>query len=272
LRRRTALLLLLALVASACQLRTDVQIEINADETGTFALELGFDEELRQLAEGDGGDLSLDGFELGEDTPVGWTVSDFDDGEFAGTRISTPFSSLDDLTSKLALLAENGDGGDPTDDLVDSVTISRDGNDFRFEAELAQLDEAFADAGGDGLEFGIDPTQFLENLFLIRFVVTMPGELTSHNADEVDGSTLVWNIALDGENRTLRAMSGSDDGFAVGTLLISIAGLLIIGLLGLTIARRRRETVAPLEPYAAAGHAFEYGEAEASVGADPFIR
>jgi hypothetical protein len=270
-RRRTALLLLLALVASACQLRTDVQIEINADETGTFALELGFDEELRQLAESEGGDLSLDGFDLAT-TPDGWSISDFDDGEFAGTRIATPFSSLDDLRAKLAVLSESGESTDPTNDLVDSVSITRDGNDYRFEAELAQIDEAFAEASGDGLDFGIDPTQFLQELFLIRFVVTMPGEITSHNADVVEGSTLVWNIALDGQNRTLEATSGSSDGFAFGTLLLGIAGLLIVGILGLTIARRRRETVTPYEPFPATGHAVEYGEAQPSVGADPFVR
>ena len=112
-RRLTVPMMLIALLMSACQIRTDIAIEINADESGTIAFELGFDEELRQLAESEGGEFSLDGFDgLSEDVPAGWTVGDFDDGEFAGTRISTRFSSLDDLRTQLAAL-DSGSGDDP---------------------------------------------------------------------------------------------------------------------------------------------------------------
>ena len=68
-KTRTAFLLVFALVVSACQIRFDTAVVINADGSGTFAIEISLDEEFRQLSEDQGGgDLDMtDGFE--EDPP-----------------------------------------------------------------------------------------------------------------------------------------------------------------------------------------------------------
>lgn len=266
-RRLTVPMMLAALLMSACQIRTDIVIEINGDESGTIAFELGFDEELRQLAESEGGEFSFDGFDgLSEDVPAGWTVGDFDDGEFAGTRISTRFSSLDDLRTQLAALDSGSD--DPTADFLDSVTVTRDGEMFHFAATLAQLDDTLQQAGD--FDFGLDPAQFLGEIFQIRFIVTMPGEVTSHNADVIDGSTLVWEVPLDGRTRILEAVSGSSGGFPLFPLLAAVGGIALVAGLWLTIQRRRHQIDAVMYGDTA-GHIVGVGETQ-PVGADPFAQ
>lgn len=270
-RRLTALIMLLALVASACQIRTDVTLEINADESGTLGFELGFDREFRQFAESEGGsgEFSFDGFDdLAGNAPDGWSATDFDDGQFAGTRISTPFSSLADLDAQLREI-EAGQSDDPTSNLFDMMSVTRNGDTYTFEATLSQLDQALADAGSEGFDFGLDPAQFLEDIFVIRFLVTMPGEITSHNADQVEGSTAIWQIPLNVQTTTLRASSGPGGGFGIVPILITVAGLAILGLLGMTVMRRRQEVAVLYEP-----PSFTPNEDEptAPVGADPFSR
>ena len=81
-RRLIPFVLLLALVSTACKIRLDTSVVVNADESGTFAIEMGLDEEFRQFAEEGGGEFDiLDGM---EDVPSDWTVDTFSDGEFEG--------------------------------------------------------------------------------------------------------------------------------------------------------------------------------------------
>jgi hypothetical protein len=86
---------------------------------------------------------------------------------------------------------------------------------------------------GDG-ELPIDPSEITADLFSARVLVTMPGSVTEHNADEVTGDgTLVWNLPL----------SGSVDVFATSTFgntaptwfWFVVGGILIFGT-GATIA------------------------------------
>ena len=118
-------------------------------KTGTFAFEIGLDEEFRQLAasQGEGFDFSELG-DLSGPAPDGWSIGEFDDGEFAGTRVATHFANIDDLQTQIQRLEEDADQGDPTNDLVDTLEIVRDGDEFRFTARLGQLDQTFSEAGG----------------------------------------------------------------------------------------------------------------------------
>lgn len=260
-----AILTLLALAASACQIRTDIKLDIAADETGTVAFELGFDEEFRQLAESEGGEFSVENLEgFGGDVPGDWSIEDFDDGQFAGTRFAVAFTSLADLRSKLAEIDSGSD--DPTADFFDTITVTRDGETFRFEATIDQVDQALQDAGG--FDFGLDPAQFLSEVFLIRFVVKMPGAIQSHNADRIDGSTLVWEVPLDGSSRTLTAVSGSSGGFPLTIFLAALGGLAILGALWL-VAQRRRRQIDTVMYGETTGHIVTDGESR-PVGADPF--
>ena len=95
-KRYVPLFLLLTLVLSACTIRFDIGVEVNEDESGTFSLFIGLDEELRQLAEQSGGD-DLDITQGLEDVPEGWTVEEVTEDGFEGVRVTADFASFEDL-------------------------------------------------------------------------------------------------------------------------------------------------------------------------------
>jgi LPXTG-motif cell wall-anchored protein len=90
----------------------------------------------------------------------------------------------------------------------------------------------------------MDPATFLEDLFEIRFKLTLPGEIGDNNADVVEGNTLIWNVGLSDEGGTYEAVSST--GGSNSALLyagIGVAALVVVGV-GVTAMRRRKETAA----------------------------
>jgi hypothetical protein len=85
---------------------------------------------------------------------------------------------------------------------------------------------------------------FQDASFVVR--LSLPGEIVSHNADEIgpDGE-LVWNIDIfGGETRTLSASSDvSGEGGGGGTTIVVAVAALLIAILvgaGVFVARRQR--------------------------------
>jgi hypothetical protein len=246
-KRYVLILMLLALVLSACTIRFDVGVVVNEDETGTFSLFMGLDEELQQLAN-EGGAEGLDLTEGLEDVPEGWTVEEVSEDGFDGVRASTDFDSFEDLEKRLGELNESTDTGIGTDFLSD-FGLTHEGDEFRFEVDVSGLDQELTDAmgeggGGDDLFSGMDPATFLEDLFEIRFKLTLPGEIGDNNADVVEGNTLIWNVGLSDEGGTYEAVSST--GGSNSALLyagIGVAALVVAGV-GVTAMRRRKEAAA----------------------------
>ncbi|MDH3499013.1 MAG: hypothetical protein OEM97_02730 [Acidimicrobiia bacterium] len=270
LRRITPLLIAFALLTAACQIRVDSMIEVNEDETGTFGIEIGFDEEFRQLAEDQGGTLDLS---TTDGLPSGWRSEAFASGEFEGTRISTDFTSFADLDTKLHQLEEAGSDGEAAPNaLFNDLNLRREGDTFTFEAQLEQVDESFSDmAGGDAALDGIDPAAFLESLFQVRFLVTLPGTVGDHNADEVDGDTLIWSIGLDGQSRTLSASSTVGGSGLAGLLPVLGAAVVVLLLAGVGIAVfRRRSKVSKIPATVGARLSVSSPEIHEPVDGDPF--
>lgn len=237
--RKTPLLLVFVLVLSACQMRFDTSVVINEDGSGSFAIEIGLDEDFREFSEG--GDMTegfegLDGF--------GWTIEEFVDGEFEGVRVSTAFESLAALNASLAQLEglEGTDDG-PAPDMFANMSIIEDGGTFTFTAGSDALDDSLLSDGSDDL--GIDPATLLEEVFIIRLLVTLPGEPLEHNADEVDGSTFIWNIGIDDGGSVF--MASSSVGGGSGTLIIVILTVVIAGFLLMRLAGSNDEESAEAE-------------------------
>ncbi len=241
-KRYIPLFALLALVLSACTIRLDVGLVVNEDETGTFDLFLGFDQEMQDLiAQGGGGDFDLT--QDLTDVPEGWTVEEVSEDGFDGVRISTDYDSFEDLEAKLADLGEGTDAGVGTD-LLSDFGLSHEGDEFRFEVDASGVDEglsgALGDSGGDDLLQGMDPSAILGDLFEIRFNLTMPGSITEHNADSINGNTLTWELGFDEEGESLMAVStvgGGSSALLIGG--IAVAALVVVGG-GVAIARRRK--------------------------------
>lgn len=117
---------------------------------------------------------------------------------------------------------------------------------YVFDESSARL-EASVDAqdigelGGEGLP--IDPSQLTDEFFSANVIVTMPGTVTEHDADEVrsDG-TLVWKIPFTG-SKEINATSEFGSSSSSWILLIVLA-VVIVGVIAAAVATivSRRES------------------------------
>jgi hypothetical protein len=233
----------LALLLSACRIESNIILDINEDGSATVGAEVGLDEEMLDLVSQSGGDPeellsdlpSLDGEDAeptnrveGDMTFFGFTttVDDLSTYDFAGLQGET-FSEF---------VYESDDSSATLTATVDATGIG--------------------DLGGG--ELPIDPSEITADLFSARVLVTMPGTVTEHNADEVTGDgTLVWNLPL----------SGSLDIFATSTVgntaptwfWFVLGGILIIGIgaavAAVTMSRKNSE-----KAVAAAAESYEQPE------------
>jgi len=238
--------MILGLALSACTIRFDVGMVINEDESGTFSLFVGFDEEFQQLMEQGGGE----GFEITEgieDVPEGWDVEEVVEDGFEGMKVSTTFNSLDELDARLAELGETTDTGVGTE-FLGNFALTHEGDEFRFQVDVSGLDEqlsgAMGEQAGDDLLSGIDSETLFEDLFEIRFRLTLPGTIGANNADEVDGNTLTWNVDVADEGGTYEAVStvgGGSSALLLGAAVVAAA--VVIGV-GVVAVRRRKQEAA----------------------------
>lgn len=170
---------ILAMFVSACKAEVRLVLEVAENGTGTLAAEVGIDDQLRNLIDtfaGDGEaiiselDLGLDGessTRVEGELTVYTTEVTFDD------VASIPEAAGGDFTSFNLELTDDGASLEATLDLAGGLDLSQ------FPVDASSLDEQSLEA---------------------RVVVTLPGDVSEHNADEVaaDGA-FVWNIPLDGE-------------------------------------------------------------------------
>lgn len=238
LRRTTHVLLLAALAAlvSACQLRTDVLTTVNGDGSGTITIEVAADQQLlQQLQEATPeGDDPLAQFD--SQLPDTWTaepVTYTQDGrEFTGRRASRQFDDLDELAELVdgALTASESDVGEENQESsapFRNYTIVRDGNTFQFNATAASGFAPPATAESDDSE--VEP-------LVVTTSVELPGTIEKHNADEVDGNVLRWNIDPD-QGRSLHATSTNNTPLAFWAAAFLLGAVLVGGTAAL-FARR----------------------------------
>ncbi|MCL1600842.1 MAG: hypothetical protein M3112_04810 [Actinomycetia bacterium] len=238
----------LALLLSACRIESNIILDINEDGSATVGAEVGFDEDMLDLVSQNGGDPAdllselpnFDGEEVepinrveGDMTFFGFTttVEDLSTYDFAGLQGET-FSEF---------IYESDDSSATLTATVDATGIG--------------------DFGGG--ELPIDPSEITADLFSARVLVTMPGSVTEHNADEITGDgTLIWNLPL----------SGSVDMFATSTFgsntapfwfWVVVGGILIFGT-GAAIAAVMRSRKNSEKAVAAAAASYQQPENEPS--------
>lgn len=241
--KRLVPLLLLVLVLSACKIRLDAAVVINEDESGTLALEISADSELRALADDQGGA----DFTAIDDIPDGWTVEEFTDGDFEGARVSTSFGSLDEFQQRLSEYATSAAPSDNVSlDFITQLELSREGDLFNFRADLTGLEAGLGAAlGGGGDTGGINPGAFLAELFEIRIVLTLPGTIVSSNADATAQNTLTWNLSVLDDGEILLAQSdlgAAGDGRPIIGLIVLVVVVAAVILVMVQRRNQRRES------------------------------
>jgi len=215
-RRLIVMASLLALVATACKIETNIGGTINADGSGTIVTEVGMDEEAKGFLLADGAD-PFESNDLG-DCP-GARTREEQRGDLTFYIIEcdvadvTAFENM--MTSTENTMLSSFDIT-VTDTLV-SVTGTASAEDtLGTEAE------------------GFDPTLFQQSISA-NLRITLPGRITDHNADSQDGNTLTWVIPVLGGTLDVQASSdptGTSSGGGGGgfpTWLIAVIAVVVLG-------------------------------------------
>ena len=246
-RKVLLLIAVLTVVLAGCRVETNVILDIEEDGSALVGAEVGYDEEFRQLLEQSGADPD----DLFSDLPtVGDDVVTIErtEGDMTYTGVA---SNVPDLSAVAAESTEL--------ETFSSFSYEFDEDGATLAATVAADDGL---AGGDLGELGIDPSQLTDEFFSANVVVTMPGDVTEHNADIVrsDG-TLVWQIPLSG-SKQINATS-SFGSSSPNLLLILLVGLLLIGVIVVIVATvvSRRQSQQAVATAAATG--------TATTGSDP---
>ena len=213
-RRLIVLAALVALVATACKLETNFGAVINADGSGTIIGEIGLDDEAAEL------------FLQGEDPFEGNELTDLE-----GAR--TKEERRGDMTYYIVEV-DVDDISEAEQELIDGDNSLLSNLDISVTDTLVTVTgSASADESLGGEADGFDPEVF-EDSISASVYFTMPGSITSHNADRQDGNTLYWDVPVLGGTLEIQAQSdptgtpasGSSDGFptwAYGVIAVLLA-------------------------------------------------
>ena len=184
-RRILILVAALALLTTACKIEINANFDINADKSGTVALEMGLDDEFASVLESMSDEpvdpsTMFEDFDL-EGTP-GAVSSEERRGDMTFYIVTIP---VDDITEPQNL------GGEATAGLTDDIAIT-----FTDELVSVVANVDAADALGDSGELDMFTPEMMAESFAVNIRITMPGKILSHNANSQSGNTLTWNVDL----------------------------------------------------------------------------
>lgn len=212
--RTAGILLVLALVASGC-FRNEVAGTVEADESGQLVITHLFTAEYVETREEDEFYDVDDDFEYFDQImPGSAQISVVDDGDVYGRRAAIPFGSLAEFNQLAADLLINETAIGVSDDappgaFFGSFGATRAGSVFSFDAEYLELETVDEFIGGLDEEEGFeidDGGEEIGSLGDYAVSIELPGAVTDHNADAVDGNLLSWEFPIEGP-RTLTATS-----------------------------------------------------------------
>jgi hypothetical protein len=244
-------LAVLPLVLTGCY-RSDFRIKVNDDGSGSVDIVVAIDpEQLQELAEqfGDEGEFGADPCaELrteSEDTstlPEGADVEPYDEDGYCGVRVKADFPADTDIQS---FVLDDLDFGASEDSPVgfESFVIERDGDGWRFEATTVGA------TGTEGADAGLLSGFLGDASNIVR--VELPGHVVDENADRVEDGSLVWDLDVLGDARTLAARSEPGEGGGGSGVLWIVLGAVVVAaaaVIGLVLWRRGHARPAPGAP------------------------
>lgn len=239
-RRLIPLLMLLALISTACRIESNLIAEINTDGSGVIGAEIGYDEEAAAIFEQ---------FTQGEDpfanSPMAGMPGAQSREEDRGDMhflIST--AEVEDIAA-----AVEQSMADPNSLLREfSVTITADRVEVAGSGSLTGALE-----GAEGMV----PADQLAESVGANIRLTLPGAILESNADSQEGNTLTWALPVEGGDIEISAVSdptGSPGGgFPLWAIIVIAAGALAaIGAVVIMTRKRGGPTVPPAPETSAA--------------------
>src|SRR3972149_3304499 len=216
-RRLIVMASLLALVATACKIETNIGAVINANGSGTIVTEIGMDEEAK-------------GFFLPEAGADPFEGNALADCEGARTREE----QRGDLTFYI-IECDVADITEFENTLTSTENTMLTSFDITVTDTLVSVSGTASaeDALGSEVE-GFDPA-LLEESISAHLKITLPGRILNHNADSQSGNTLTWDIPILGGTLDVEASSdpsgtpagGGGGGFP--TWLIAVIVVVVLG-------------------------------------------
>ena len=201
---RLLVLVVAALLTTACQLRLDVSVDVNRDGAGTLAVTVGADAELLAAAADAGADPLEALVQTGRGLRgEGWRVATRDADGGRTVTLSREFADpaqFDEIAGQLARALA-----------ADEVVLLEP-----FTLDLT--DDRVSIAGGAGArprravrDYGLTRRAAVElvseeQALDYRVTVALPGETLSANATDAEASPLVWHIPV-GEQVKIAAQS-----------------------------------------------------------------
>ncbi len=217
-----------ALALAACRAESNVILDINEDGSATIGVEIGFDQEMEDLLSQSGSDPA-DLFAQGP--PPG--AESFE--PYTRTEGDMTFYGFNNEVDDLASYTFSDLGQELFSDFANFSYVS-DGDTATLTASLTS-----ADIGGGLGDLPIDPSDITGDIFSANLIVSMPGTVVEHNADEVrsDGA-LIWNIPLAGSvDATATSDLGSGSPTWIWWVLIGVLAVGIIAGATATIVSRK---------------------------------
>jgi hypothetical protein len=223
-RKLLAMAAALGLLLAACEAEINVRVELEADGSGTAAIEIGVDEEFRELIEASGESLEDALLEGGDEifSLPGAEQVTFTRGDLDYIAVSLPFDDINDLSS----LAE-----DASDNPLNDLDISIDEDRAVVTGSLDLGDDTLGAADLGEFDPGI-----IEDVFAFHIQVKMPGDVKESDADRtLEDGTLEWDIPLTGGVVTIEAVSDPNPSSGIPIWLIALIALAVVVVILLLI-------------------------------------
>jgi hypothetical protein len=189
------LLVFLVVLTAGCKIEMALDTIVELDGSGSVGVRLAADKEILDLMGSQGGSIDLfDQFEEG--VPEGWEADSGTDAD--GTKWVTARRLFDD-PSELDSLFQMGSGGPAESMGVSEFSLTQEKSLFSVTTDFkAAWDmESLMSSSGEELPAGVD-LGAVSSIFEVQNRLTLPGSIKDNNADEVDGSTLIWRPTLAG--------------------------------------------------------------------------
>jgi hypothetical protein len=242
-------LLVLAVVVTGCRLDVRTELDIGADGAASIGVALVMDPTLVTELDVLGVDPTAE-LEAAVAVDPAWDVVRSAGDEGLTVRVQRDVATADAIGPALRSLAEGTGADDPRLELDLEVVRAADGR-IELEGDAAWRTPARPVALLDDEPIGPDADELGDVVAAatdVTVTVTMPGNVTAHDASQVDGRTLTWTLPPD-TVVSLQASSAPPAWWQVlpwWLLAGTVAGLLLgIVVVGWLLRRTRASGASP---------------------------
>lgn len=244
-----ACVLALTLLLAGC-VRTEVGVNLNSDGSGTVGTIVLIQKEAYDMMKDSG-----DPFE-GKET----FTETIDDEEYIGTRESTEYGSAEELKAALLALtfagnisdAEKRIANEEPENLTGEIVINPDVQEDDSEQAIifksadiekssgkltfrAALQPQTDTEGAELLGMGVN------DIYKLKVVVTMPGEIKSNSAGTVSDKTVTWDIEDLTADNSIEIVSNAGDASIVPVIIFAVLIVLLLAAVGVLLAKKKQQ-------------------------------